>query len=444
MDKTLLEHINIVFIGHVDAGKSTTCGQILCLTGMVDTRTLEKYQKEANEHGQADCSAAYVTDVDEEERERNITIDIGRAYFSTTKKRYTILDAPGHKMYVPNMINGVSQADVAILLIPARKGEFESGFEKNGQTKEHALLARSLGVKKLVVAINKMDDQTVNWDQNRFDNIKTSVGKYLRDTGFQLKDITFIPISGFTGMNIKESVPKEICPWNTSQPLLEILDSMLPFERLNEKPLRIPVLDKIREEGKMMILGKIETGILKLGDEIVCHPNNIKMQVYQIMNNDLNLEIAKPGENLKIYVKMNFSEEEYISKGNMITHSKNQCTVTSDFVAKIYIRELTENVKIFSEGAQCVIHLGLITEEIKISKLLEKIDNRGKIIEKLPKFVLQNSFVIAHITFSKAQCIEKFDDFERLGLFVLRNEGKTIGLGKIISTNAPKLVKRTK
>ena len=447
MSNPLTEHANLVFIGHVDAGKSTTCGQILCQTGVGDTRTLEKYQKEANDHGQAECGTTYFTDIDEEEREKNITIDVGRAQFITNKRRYTILDAPGHRMFVPNMINGVSQADIGILLIPARKGEFESGFEKNGQTKEHALLARALGVKRLVVAINKMDDITVNWDQERFETIKESVGKYLRTVGFPIKDVNYVPISGFNGMNIKEPVSKEVCNWNTSLPLLDVLDSIpINYQFQSNKLLRIPVLDKIKEDGKLMILGKIESGVLTVGDEILCQPNSIRMQVIHIMSGDFDLNKSNSGENLKIFVKMNASEEDYISKGNVLSHIKTPCTVTTDIVAKIYIRELTESdsIRIFSEAVQCVIHLGLITEEIRITKILEKMDNKGQTLERLPKFVLGNSFIVAHITFPRPVCVEKFDDYERLSLFALRNEGKTIGFGRVIAPNAPKMVKRAK
>lgn len=441
-----MQHVNLVFIGHVDAGKSTTCGQILYLTGTVNSRTLEKYQKEATEYGQNGCGGTFMTDIDEEEREKNITIDVGRAYFSTSKKRYTILDAPGHKMFVPNMINGVAQADVAILLITARKGEFESGFEKNGQTKEHAFLAKALGVKKVIVAVNKMDDITVNWDQERYRYIKSDVSKYLRDiVGFQLKDIVFVPISAVTGINIKDPVTADICPWNTAPPLLDILDSLQPFQSLDEKPLRIPVLDKIKEDGKIMIMGKIETGILKVDDEIVCYPNNIKMHVQNIYNNDLQLHIARPGENLKIYVKMNTSEEEFIMKGNVLSSPDKislNVTTTTDIVAKIYVRELTDTIKLFSQEVRCIIHLGLITEEVKIGKLLCKLNKKGEIIEKMPKFVLGNTFIIAHIVFPKLLCAEKYENFERLGSFVLRNEGKTIAMGKIISTEKPKLIKK--
>lgn len=165
------------------------------------------------------------------------------------------------------------------------------------------------------------------------------------------------------------------------------------------------------------------------------------MRVYQIFNNDIYLEVAKPGENVKIYVKINSSsEEDYIVKGNMISH--NTCTITKDIVAKIYIRELTDNIKIFSESLDMMIHIGLITEEVKIVKLLERIDNKGNTIEKFPKFVLGNSFIIVHLSFNKQLCIEKYEDFDRLGLFVLRNEGKTLGLGKVLATNAPRLLKK--
>lgn len=437
------EHINLVFIGHVDAGKSSLCGQILYLSGMVDSRALEKCQKEAVEKGHNGCEATFFTDIDEEEREKNITIDVGRAYFATEKKRYTILDAPGHKMFVPNMINGVAQADVAILVIPARKGEYESGFEKNGQTKEHALLARTFGVKRVIVAINKMDDETVNWDLGRFEEIKNNAVKYLRGIGFLPKDINVVPVSAFTGLNVKDVVSKDVCSWYDGLSLLDMLDSLQSFDRLDEKPLRIPVLDKIKEEGKFLIMGKIESGILKVGDEIVCQPNNIKLKVNMIANNELSLEVAKPGENVKIYVKVSADDEDYISKGNMLTHPSNLCNVTSDIVVRMCVRELLEN-SLFCEGIQCVLHMGLVTEEVQITKLLDKLDNKGNSVKKLPKFLLSNSFGIVHITFPKPLCVEKYDDYERLGLFVLRSEGKTIAFGKVIGINAPQRVKKGK
>lgn len=162
------EHVNIVFIGHVDAGKSTLGGNILFLTGMVDERTMEKYEKEAKDAGRESWYLSWALDTNKEERAKGKTVEVGRARFETEKRRYTILDAPGHKSYVPNMISGAAQADVGLLVISARKGEFETGFDKGGQTREHAVLAKMNGINKLVVVINKMDDPTVEWSKERY------------------------------------------------------------------------------------------------------------------------------------------------------------------------------------------------------------------------------------------------------------------------------------
>ena len=272
------ENINVVFIGHVNSGKSTLSGTILYISGMVDQRVIEKLERETT--GVWDKS--HVTDTDDEEREKGITVDVGRGHFSTTRKRYTLLDAPGHKSLVPNMINGVAQADVAILVVSARKGEFESGFEKFGQTREHALLAKTLGVKKLIVVINKMDDITVNWCQERYDHIKTDISNYLKTIGWT--DVIYLPISGLNEINIRTVVDKTMCVWYDGKPLFDILDHLKPFENLDKKPLRIPILDKYKDEGKIVIMGKVETGILQCGDHIIVNPNNIKMIVYQIQN----------------------------------------------------------------------------------------------------------------------------------------------------------------
>ena len=209
-----LEHLNIVFIGHVDAGKSTICGQVLFSTGQVDDRTIEKYEKEAKDKNRESWFLAYIMDTNEEERAKGKTVECGRAVFSTGKKRYTILDAPGHKNYVPNMIIGAAQADVGVLVISARKGEFETGFDKGGQTREHTMLAKTLGVRQLIVLVNKMD--STEWSQKRYDEIKSKISPYLKSVGFNLKTaVRFLPASGMTGEGISKSVKKESAPWNT-------------------------------------------------------------------------------------------------------------------------------------------------------------------------------------------------------------------------------------
>lgn len=210
------EHLNIVFVGHVDAGKSTMGGNLLFLTGMVDKRTMEKLEREAKEAGRESWYLSWALDSTTQERSKGKTVEVGRAYFETPARRYTILDAPGHKTYVPSMISGAAQADVAILVISARKGEFETGFERGGQTREHIMLVKTAGVSKLIVAINKMDDPTVNWEESRYNEIKDRLIPFIKASGYNPKtDVYFIPVSAYTGVNLKDRVPKSVAPWWT-------------------------------------------------------------------------------------------------------------------------------------------------------------------------------------------------------------------------------------
>lgn len=214
LPQSVKEHLNIVFIGHVDAGKSTMGGNLLYLSGMVDKRTMEKYEREAKEAGRESWYLSWALDSTPQERAKGKTVEVGRAYFETGSRRYTILDAPGHKTFVPSMISGAAQADVAILVISARKGEFETGFEKGGQTREHIMLVKTAGVSKLIVVINKMDDSTVGWEKVRFDEIKDKLTPFIRSAGFNLKtDVTWIPVSAYTGANLKDPVSKSVCSW---------------------------------------------------------------------------------------------------------------------------------------------------------------------------------------------------------------------------------------
>lgn len=208
------EHLNIVFIGHVDAGKSTMGGNLLYITGMVDKRTMEKYEREAKDAGRESWYLSWALDSTPQERAKGKTVEVGRAYFETEKRRYTILDAPGHKTFVPSMISGAAQADVAILVISSRKGEFETGFERGGQTREHIMLVKTAGVSKLVVVINKMDDHTVVWAKSRFDEIRDKLTPFIKAAGFNPKtDVTFLPVSAYAGLNLKDRVPKSLCSW---------------------------------------------------------------------------------------------------------------------------------------------------------------------------------------------------------------------------------------
>lgn len=228
------EHVNLVFIGHVDAGKSTMGGHLLYLTGMVDKRTMEKYEREAKEAGRESWYLSWALDLNAEERMKGKTVEYGRGYFETETRKYTILDAPGcsvfnvgHKNYVPSMIGGASQADVGVLVISARKGEFETGFERGGQTREHAMLAKTAGVKRLVVVVNKMDDPTVEWSKERYDECTGKILPFLKQVGYNPKsDLDMLPISGFTGANMKDRLDPSVCEWYSGPSLLELLDGI--------------------------------------------------------------------------------------------------------------------------------------------------------------------------------------------------------------------------
>lgn len=239
---------------------------------MVDKRTLEKFERESKEMGRESWFYSWALDTGAEEREKGITVECGQAFFETDKRRYTLLDAPGHKNFVPSMISGANQADVAMLVISARKGEFETGFEKGGQTREHATLVKTAGVKKIVVVVNKMDDPTVNWDKVRYDEIVDKVGPFLKTSGFGPKEIFFMPISGFTGANLK--LPLTDCPWYSGPSLLQFLDEMPSIDRRLDKPFLMPVSGKYREMGTV-VLGKIESGRVSKGDTILMMPNKV-------------------------------------------------------------------------------------------------------------------------------------------------------------------------
>ncbi|RAL40166.1 hypothetical protein DM860_008306 [Cuscuta australis] len=264
--------LNVVFIGHVDAGKSTIGGQILFLSGQVDDRTIQKYEKEAKDKSRESWYMAYIMDTNEEERDKGITVEVGRARFETETTRFTILDAPGHKSYVPNMISGASQADIGVLVISARKGEFETGFEKGGQTSEHVLLAKTLGVTKLLIAVNKMDEPTVNWSKERYDKIVEKMTPFLNSSGYKKKDVQFLPISGLLGSNLKTRVDKSVCPWWNGPCLFEALDAVEVPPRDPNGPFRMPIIDKFKDMGTV-VMGKVESGTVREGDSLLVMPN---------------------------------------------------------------------------------------------------------------------------------------------------------------------------
>ena len=302
------EPASMVFIGHVDAGKSTICGNLMFLTGMVDERIIEKYKQEAKDKGRDSWWLAYVMDSNDEEKAKGKTVEVGRAQFDTSTKKYTIFDAPGHKNYVPNMIMGAACADVAGLVISARKGEFEAGFEADGQSREHAQLAKSLGVQKLVVVINKMDD--CQWKKERYDQIVQDLAPFLKATGYNDEDITYIPISGLTSENIETKVDAKVCSWYDGPTLIEVIDKIQLMPRFPAGPLRMPILDKWKEKD-LIAFGKVENGTLNLGDKLAIMPSGVPAQVLSLLDaKGQVVKYATPGENVS--VTLNVADDDQV------------------------------------------------------------------------------------------------------------------------------------
>jgi len=425
-------HLNIVFIGHVDAGKSTTCGNILFLSGCVDERTIEKYMKEAKDKNRESWFLAYIMDTSEEEKAKGKTVEVGRAAFETPNKRFTVLDAPGHKSYVPNMISGASQADVGVLIISARKGEFETGFEKGGQTCEHALLAKTLGVDKLVLGINKMDDPSVGWAKERYDEIEKKMTPFLKQKGFKEDQFMFLPMSGLTGDNIKER--KSTPDWYTGPTLLDMIDKIDPPSRSKELPLRIPMLDGFKDMGSVMAIGKVEQGTVKPGQKVTIMPIGHKCTIAAVYIKDEEMQYAVAGENVTL--KMSGCTETELCKGFVMAEQSNPVKVVSKFKAQLQVIELPEERPVLTSGYKAVMHAHVAAEECEILKLYESMSMKDRKKEKNPRFVRIDQVVTCSISLARPTALDAFTGVQQLGRFTLRDEGRTIAIGKI--TELPK------
>ncbi|GLV41871.1 eukaryotic translation release factor 3 [Carabus blaptoides fortunei] len=426
--KSKKEHVNVVFIGHVDAGKSTIGGQIMSLTGMVDKRTLEKYEREAREKSRESWYLSWALDTNQEERDKGKTVEVGRAYFETERKHFTILDAPGHKSFVPNMIGGAAQADLAVLVISARKGEFETGFDRGGQTREHAMLAKTAGVKHLVVLVNKMDDPTVNWDEGRYNECKDKILPYLKKLGFNpAKDLTFLPCSGLSGAGLKEPIDDKICPWYSGPAFIPFIDQLPSLNRKTDGPFIMPIVDKYKDMGTV-VMGKVEAGECKKGQNLMIMPNRTPVTVDQLWSDDEEVTAIGPGENVKIKVKG--IEEEDVSPGFVLCDASNPIRTGRVFDAQLVI---LEHKSIICAGYSAVMHIHCAAEEVTVKALICLVDKKtGDKSKTRPRFVKQDQVAIMRIECAGVICLEQFKLFPQMGRFTLRDENKTIAIGKVL------------
>jgi elongation factor 1-alpha len=420
-------HLNLVIIGHVDHGKSTMVGHILYRLGYFDQKTIQMIEEEAKKMGKESFKFAWLLDRMKEERERGVTISLSYMKFETKKYFFTIIDAPGHRDFVKNMITGASQADAAILVVSARKGEFEAGMSPEGQTREHALLARTMGINQLIVAINKMDAAEPPYSEKRYQEVKEVLGKFLKSLGYNIEKIPFIPVSAWTGENLIERSPN--MPWYTGPVLVEALDMLEVPSKPVDKPLRIPIQDVYAISGVGTVpVGRVETGVLKVGDKLIFNPPGVIGEVRSIETHHTKIEKAEPGDNIGFNVRG--VERKDIKRGDVAGHTTNPPTVSDEFTARIFVMWHPTAITV---GYTPVVHVHTASVACRITEIIAKLDPRtGKEVEKNPQFLKQGDAAIVKFKPIKPLVVEKYSDFPALGRFAMRDMGKTIGIGQVI------------
>jgi elongation factor 1-alpha len=426
MSKTEKPHLNLVIMGHVDHGKSTTTGHMLYLAGAVDERTIKAYEEEAKKMGKEAFKFAWVLDNLKEERERGLTIDLRFLKFETKKYYFTVIDAPGHRDFIKNMITGASQADGAVLFVSAKRGEFEAGIGAGGQTREHGFLAFTLGVRQLVVAVNKMDDASVNWSQERYNEVKNEVSRMLKMVGYKTEKIPFVPTSGWTGDNLVK--PSDKMPWYKGPTLIDALDTFELAPKPLDKPLRVPVQDVYSITGVGTVpVGRVETGVLKENDVILFMPANKQAEVKSLEMHHTRIPKAEPGDNIGFNVRGVAKTD--IRRGDVAGPVNNPPTVANEFIGQIIV---IYHPTAIAAGYTPVLHYHTGQVACRFTELLRKIDPRsGQVVEEKPTFLKTGDAALVRMEPLHPIAVEAYTDFPELGRFAVRDMGTTVAAGVV-------------
>jgi len=415
-------HINLVFIGHVDHGKSTTVGRLLYDSGNIDEQTLRKLKEKAQELGKAGFEFAFVMDNLKEERERGLTIYLAHKKFETDKYYFTIIDAPGHKDFIKNMITGASQADAGVLVVAANDGVM-------AQTKEHVFLAKTLGVAQLIVAINKMDMK--NYDQAVFEKVKAEVSTLLKTVGYDLSKIQFVPEAGLVGQNVTKKSDK--MPWYQGSTLLEAINNLKEPEKPTNLPLRLPIQDVYNITGIGVVpVGRVETGVVKVGDKVIATPGRegkgVPGEVKSLEMHHEQMQSAEPGDNIGFNVR-GFGKKD-IARGDVIGHIDNPPTVASEFTAQIIV---LNHPSVITAGYTPVFHIHTAQVACQFVEIVKQMNPAtGEVIKEKPDFIKNGDAAIVKIKPVQPLVIEKQKDIPQMARFAVRDSGATVAAGMCI------------
>jgi len=427
-------HLNLIVIGHVDHGKSTLVGRLLMDRGFIDEKTIKEAEETAKKLGKESEKYAFLLDRLKEERERGITINLTFMKFETKKYFFTIIDAPGHRDFVKNMITGASQADAAILAVSAKKGEFEAGMSPEGQTREHLILAKTMGIDQIIVAITKMDLTEPPYDEKRYKEIVDTLTKFMKSFGFKTDKVKFVPVVSPTGENITKR--SENMKWYTGPTLEEYLDALEMPPKPVDKPLRIPIQEVYSISGVGVVpVGRVETGVLKVGDKVVFMPVGKVAEVRSIETHHMKMDKAEPGDNIGFNVRG--VEKKDIKRGDVAGSPNAPPTVADEFTARVVV---IWHPTAISVGYTPVVHVHTASVACRISELVAKLDPKtGQEAEKNPQFLKMGEAGIVKFKPIKDLVVEKFNEFQPLGRFAMRDMGKTIGVGIIIDVKPKKV-----
>ncbi|XP_074600129.1 translation elongation factor EF-1alpha (GTPase) HBS1 isoform X2 [Brevipalpus obovatus] len=420
--------INLVVIGHVDAGKSTLMGRLLYDLGCVTKKSMHRYETDSKKIGKESFLYAWILDETDEERTRGITMDIGLFRFETPSKSVNILDAPGHRDFIPNMITGASHADVAILIVDATRGEFEAGFDSGGQTREHALLVRSLGVTQLIVVINKLDN--VKWSQERYNEVKNKLAPFLaKQCGFKEQDITYVPCSGFHGQNVasRSAIP-ELTSWYQGPCLLEVIDSLSEPERAVAKSFRLNISDVFKGPvSGVCVSGQIDSGTVQIGQRLIVMPNSEQAVVKAISLDEANVQQAFAGD--QVALTLSGCDAANIAIGNIVCDLNDPSPVSTRFESRILLFNLPVPL---TKGFPLVLHCKNLQEQVVIKTILAQLNkSTGKVVKNKPRCLTSNTSALVELEASRPISLELYQDYKDLGRITLRSNGVTVAAGLV-------------